>query len=177
MSGGIGYLSDSSELSGGTNPGKVTARGGGVAFGFDIGGALNPGFILAASFSFQSLPDARLSNDTRLINQDHNPQVTMLALMADYYPDPKGGFHVGGGLGLAGVALRQDANPGGNSNNDSESGFGFLPHVGYEWWVGNYWGIGVLGRFLYARTKGDRDGGTGTDSVVGTTISFSATYN
>src|SRR6185436_16186623 len=108
-----------------------------------MGGALNPGFILAASFSFQSLANANLSNDTRLVKDDHNPQVTMLALMADYYPDAKGGFHFGGGLGLAGVSLRRDSNPGGSSNNDGESGFGFLPHVGYEWWVGNYWGIGV----------------------------------
>jgi hypothetical protein len=172
-------MSDNSELNGvgARNPGKVTARGGGVTVGFDIGGALNPGFILAASFMFQSLPDANLSKDTRALKETHNPQISMLALLADFYPDPKSGFHVGGGLGLAGVSLRQDANPGGGSNNDGESGFGFLPHVGYEWWVGSYWGIGVLGRFLYARTKGDRDGGTGTDSVVASSISFSATYN
>jgi hypothetical protein len=162
---------------GARNPGNVSARGGGVTFGFDIGGALNPGFILAASFTFQALSDAKLSDDTRAIKESHNPQVSMLALMADFYPDPKGGFHLGGGLGLAGVSLREDANSGSTSNNDGESGFGFLPHVGYEWWVGNYWGVGVLGRFLYARTKGDRDGGTGTDSVVASSVSFSATYN
>jgi hypothetical protein len=175
MSLGAGYLSDSSDIKSGPSAGKVDARGGGVAFGLDIGGALSPGFILGGSFNFQSLGNANLANDTRLIKDIRNPQVSMLAVMADYYPDPKGGFHAGGGLGFVGLSLRKDDT---GNNNDNESGFGFLPQVGYEWWVGNYWGMGVLGRFLYARTKGDLAiGGSATDSVVGSTISFSATYN
>jgi hypothetical protein len=180
-------MSDSSEASGGNfYRGNVDAKGGGVAFGLDIGGALSPGFILAGSFAFQSLPNANLSNDTRVLapgasagggnTLSRNPQVSLLAVMLDFYPDPKQGFHVGGGLGLSSLAVRGDSGSG--NNDDSRNGFGFMPHVGYEWWVGNYWGVGVLGRFLYTKTKGDTvEGGSEKDSVVATSVSFSATYN
>jgi len=179
MSGGLGYMSDSSEISGGLNYGKVVARGGGIAFGLDIGGALNPGFIIAASFSIQSLPNPNISTDTRPPGSPtRNPQVAMLALLGDFYPDPKTGFHVGGALGFVGLSQRQDSTNTTNNNDESGGGFGFLPHVGYEWWVGNYWGVGVMGRFLYARTKSDlKDGATAKDSIVGSSISFTATYN
>ena len=177
MSGGVGYMSDSSQISG-LGDGKVVARGGGLVLGLDIGGALNPGLIVAASFSFQSLPNPNISTDTRLMPTPRNPQLSMLALMGDFYPDPKTGFHVGGALGLAGLSQRQDSSTNASNNDESGSGFGFLPHVGYEWWVGNYWGVGVMGRFLYARTKSDlKDGTTAKDSVVGSSISFTATYN
>jgi hypothetical protein len=50
-------------------------------------------------------------------------------------------------------------------------------HLGYEWWVGNYWGLGALARATYARTSGDYGGGTATDKMTAFSLSFSATYN
>jgi len=172
---GLGFMTDSAKIEGGTDAGEVDAKGAAIALELAIGGALSPGFILAGSFTFQGLNNPQLSNDTRLMRPDHRPQLTMLALMADIYPNPKRGFHFGGALGIASLRVRDDRATASDAND--ENGFGFAPHVGYEWWVSNYWGLGVLGRFVYARTKGDYAGGTATESVTASSISFSATYN
>ncbi len=172
---GIGYMADSAKIEGGAYAGEVDARGVAVPLELAIGGAISPGFILAGSFTFQGLSRPNLTNDTRLMRPDHRPQLTMLALMADIYPNPKQGFHVGGGLGFASLRVRDDGFA--NTSSNDENGFGFAPHVGYEWWVSNYWGLGVLGRFIYARTKGDYADGTATESITASSISFSATYN
>src|SRR6266498_520645 len=97
---GIGYMADSAKIEGGAYAGEVDARGVAVPLELAIGGAISPGFILAGSFTFQGLSRPNLTNDTRLMRPDHRPQLTMLALMADIYPNPKQGFHVGGGLGF-----------------------------------------------------------------------------
>ena len=107
MSGGIGYMSDSSEVSGGLNYGKVVARGEELELGLDIGGALNPGFIVAASFSFQSLPNPNISTDTRPMGSPpRNPQLTMLALMAISIRIPRRAFTWAERLAL--LAFRSD---------------------------------------------------------------------
>jgi hypothetical protein len=171
---GLGYMGNSATIEGSTNNGTVDAKGVGLTLELDIGAAISPGFILAGSFSGHSLSNAKLSHDTRMLQLEHNPQLSMLAVMADIYPNHKLGFHVGGALGLASVSFRDNGDPNGNPD---ENGFGFAPHIGYEWWVGNYWGIGVLGRFVYARAKGDYASGTETDSVSTGAVSFTATYN
>jgi hypothetical protein len=99
----------------------------------------------------------------------------MLAAMIDVYPNAKGGFHLGGGIGFASFRVRADQDP--RSSDNGQNGFGIAPHVGYEWWVANYWGLGVLGRFVFARTGGDYADGKEKDTVTGGAILFSATYN
>ena len=174
MATGIGYLATSTTFVGPTAT-AVDAAGGAFALDIAVGGALSPGIILAGSFSVQAAGDARLTNDTRLVRRSHDPNLSMLAAMFDVYPNPKGGFHVGGALGFASLRMRADSSD--PQNPEEQSGFGIVPHVGYEWWVGNYWGIGVLGRFLYARTTGDSADGRQTDNSTGAAVMFSATYN
>ena len=99
----------------------------------------------------------------------------MLAAMADVYPNPAGGFHVGGALGLASVRAPNRSDP--TMSSQDESGFGLSGHIGYEWWVANYWGLGALARIGYARAKGDDAGGTAVDKMTVFCLSFSATYN
>jgi hypothetical protein len=172
---GGGYLASSSQLSGGTYQGSVDAIGGAVGLDVAVGGALSPGIILAGSYTFLTVSNATLKNDTRNVQMPHDPTLTMLGAMLDVYPNAKGGFHLGGSLGLASLAIREE--DAARANSGGQNGFGIAPHIGYEWWVGNYWGLGVLGKFVLARTEGDYAGGSERDTVSGMSISFSATYN
>jgi hypothetical protein len=172
---GGGRMSDTTTIEGGQYAGGVDAAGGALAVELDIGGAISRGFILAGSFTGGFLNDPKISDDTRLLRPLRRTQLSMLSIMGDVYPDPSGGFHVGGALGLASLQVRHDDNA--PSSSQDESGFGFSAHVGYEWWVGNYWGLGALGRLFYARTRGDYGTGIATDKLTGFALCFSATYN
>lgn len=172
---GGGYLASSSQLSGGTNQGSVDAVGGAVGLEIAVGGALSPGIILAGSYTFLTVSNANLKNDTRSAKVPHDPTLSVLGAMLDVYPNAKGGFHLGGTLGIAALAIREEGTA--RANAGGQNGFGIAPHVGYEWWVGNYWGLGVLGKFLLARTEGDYAGGREKDTATGVSILFSATYN
>jgi hypothetical protein len=172
---GFGRMNDSATIEGGSYAGTVDANGGAFSLELDIGGALSKGFILAGSYTGTFLGKPDLKNDTRLLRTSRQTNLQMLSVMGDVYPNPSGGFHAGGALGLASV--RDNDLPDANRNQQDQSGLGLSAHVGYEWWVGNYWGLGGLFRFAYARTKGDYVGGTATDKVLAFTILFSATYN
>jgi hypothetical protein len=171
---GIGRMNDSTSIKGGTYAGDVDAAGGAIALEVDVGGAISKGFILAGSYTGTFLGNPDLKNDTRLARTSRQSQLQMLSVMGDVYPNPSGGFHAGGALGLASV--RDTDLPNSNRSQD-QSGLGLSAHVGYEWWVGNYWGLGGLLRFTYARAKGDYAGGEATDKVTAFTLLFTATYN
>jgi hypothetical protein len=167
-------MSNAVTLSGPTYHGKVDAIGGAGSFELSIGGAISPGIIIAGSYLAHTVGDATLKNDTRTSRYPHDPTLSMLAATLDVYPNAKRGFHLGAALGLAAISIRADEDPEAKSG---QSGGGIAPHIGYEWWAGNYWGLGVLGRFFLARSQGDYADGTEKNTVSGAAIYFSATYN
>ena len=169
-------MANASTIEGAPFQGQVNAAGGAFALELDVGGAISPGFILAGSFTVHTVGNAKLTNDTRSYRPEHDPSLTMLAVMLDVYPNAKGGFHLGGALGFASFRVREDTDA--QASSGGQGGFGIAPHVGYEWWVGNYWGLGVLGKFIFARTEGDYGPASKEkDTVTGGSILFSATYN
>jgi hypothetical protein len=172
---GAGRMNDSATIEGGTYAGSVDARGGAATAELDIGGAISKGFILAGSYVGTFLGSPDLKNDTRLVRTSRASNLSMLSVMGDVYPNPSGGFHVGGSLGVASV--RDTDVPNATRSSQDQTGLGLSAHVGYEWWVGNYWGLGGLLRFTYAGTKGDYVGGTATDHITAFTLLFTATYN
>jgi hypothetical protein len=94
--------------------------------------------------------------------------------MAGVYPNPAGGFTSAAHWARERArANRSDP----TMSSQDESGFGLAGHIGYEWWVANYWGLGALARIGYARAKGDDAGGTAVDKMTVFCLSFSATYN
>jgi hypothetical protein len=179
---GGGYMTETSKLAGGRYQGQVTAAGGGLGLDLAIGGAINPGIILAGSIAVTNVSNATLYNDSRsdtITNEPfrsgHDPQLTVLAMLLDVYPKPQGGLHFGGALGVASLRIRADYSA---DSSAATAGVGFAPHVGYEWWVSNYWGLGVLGKFTFAHTEGNNPATGGIKSnIAAGTILFSATYN
>lgn len=144
-----------------SGPNLVTLRGHGPsgsasitdsgAGGFiAIGGAIVPGLVLAGTFQgaafdaeFKGGPfvDATVSSNGK--TRDASNRATggfgMVGMLVDWYPQPKGGWHVGGSAGLGAIVLS-------NSADDSVSGGGnFAGSVfgGYDWSLGRNWGLGL----------------------------------
>jgi hypothetical protein len=65
--------------------------------------------------------------------------VTIFGALADWYPNPEDGWHVGGAIGLAGVALTN-----GGVNTLNGYGLGVSVLGGYDWWIGPQLSLGVM---------------------------------
>lgn len=141
-----------------SNDVKIT--GVGVAGQLLFGGTPAPGLVLGGGTMGLSIAKAKLTvNDQEVPVQDDTVVLSMIGPFVNYYVDPEGGFHILGYLGFAQLSSND------TDSNDEPVGFGLVAGVGYEWWVGEQWGLGVLGKFMYANTQLDVDlvgGGTAT---------------
>jgi hypothetical protein len=61
----------------------------------------------------------------------------------------------------------------GNVSNQQPVGGAIVLGIGYEWWVGDEWGLGVLGRLTGATLNDD----TFTHHVSGISLLATLTYN
>jgi hypothetical protein len=98
--------------------------------------------------------------------------ILVIGPFIDIFPNPTGGFHLGGELGLAGVGLK------GNDSTLSGGGGGAI-WAGYGGWASSQWSIGGLVRLTAAGTK--RKVGPAevevSDGAFGFALEFSATYH
>jgi hypothetical protein len=137
VSNGTGYLglSGSGPLGDAKVSGLASATTvalGGTPFrGFVIAGALSPSLIISPTFN--GAPAAA--------TQGWTLEQFRLALLADWFPDPRGGWHVGGSAGLHLSALNNDA----AQLSWSGGGFGASAFGGYDFWIGPRWSLGVIG--------------------------------
>jgi hypothetical protein len=166
----------------GHDPG-VTVSGVSTVGELAIGYAVWPGRILGlGSYSGslvvssrrldidQPMPPAEVLNDVRDFN--------VFGPFYDHYFDPHGGLHIQGAVGVAtvrGVGLSE-------VRLDPEHvviGAGLVLGLGYEWWVSDQWGFGLLARVALASTTSDDQDGVHWQHAVAASpaILFTATYN
>jgi hypothetical protein len=168
VGGGIGSL-----LSANIDQGPNEFSSGGVTLDFEalVGGSPASGLSIGGGV----LGSLQLSGDweSDAITGSQNADLTTLIIgpFADGYPHPRGGFHVGGLLGLATVSF--DAPGGGDGTN--ALGFGGAGWLGYDAWVAPEWSIGGALRLDALRaTNSDDDV---TVSKVGLTLALTVLYN
>lgn len=151
--------------------GPADATTGGLTLAYDllIGGAPSPGFVLGGGISgaLQLSGDWELDSGAKLGGGNLNTFV--IGPFAEGYPDPNGGLHFGGLVGLARL--------GGDTSSATESlsavGVGGAFWAGTGVWVAPEWSMGGLIRL---------DAATGKDSdvsvtAVGLSVMFSVLYN
>lgn len=135
--------------------------GGSPASGLTIGAGLLAGFQLSGEWDATQAVGSQSADLTSII----------IGPFADGYPHPRGGFHLGGLLGLASVAFE---GPGGGGGSDAV-GVGGAGWLGYDLWVAPEWSMGGSLRLDALRaTNSDDDV---TISKVGATLSVSVLYN
>lgn len=142
LSTGIGYLSSSTE-------GDATFSGVATPFEALFGGTVGPVAIGGGIFTDYSLStSASVGGQSSAFFNDVSMYLVGAEAFGDIYIDPHGGFHIRPFLGYAALQFSYQGNTG-NSPGGPIFGLG----VGYDFWVGDEWSIGVLGRFGYAPLK------------------------
>lgn len=115
----------------GLSSGSTLALGGTPLPGLVIGGMLNTTTVRG---SFEGRPEGRetSANASRL----------MLGVLADWFPKPNDGWHVGAALGFAAITLT-------DSSLDDAIGAAFAAKLfgGYDWWIGPEWALGLAAVF------------------------------
>jgi hypothetical protein len=154
---GGGYLAD---WTSGSGAGATSLTSHGVAGSLELyfGGTPLPGLAVGV-VSTLVLPG---SNATLFSTN---------GIYVDYYLDPQGGFHLIGVLGIAQIAL-DDKDSRISSEGMGTAGLG----VGYDWWIGDEWSIGFLGRLTYAMASFESNGLFERQDVLTPTLSLTFTY-
>jgi hypothetical protein len=148
---GIGVLSawgsgplGSASISGFATAGDLSIGGtiapglvlGGVVREWSASGMFNGGPVITATTTYFANGVATTSHPT-LSGNTHIESLELGAFL-DWYPNPEKGWHVGGSLGLGGMALIDDAGTRSVSGAVAGSIFG-----GYQWWLGPAWSLGI----------------------------------
>src|SRR5262249_29851076 len=129
-------------------------KGGGIAFDLGIGGTVGKGVVIGGEYMFQQAvkPTFTVNGNSFSSAGDVNANFGVLGPFIDWYPDPEGGLHVGGMLGIAILDLQ---NTNDSSTSAADSGVGGGLSVGYDWFVAPEWSIGVLGKFWGGTVRHD----------------------
>jgi hypothetical protein len=157
---------------------KMTYKGWGPAYELLIGGTVATGFVVGGGFVGQDIKDPTLSLemngtslDALLGSQDLTVHgslgVGALGPFVDWFPDERGGLHVGAMLGLALLGLPGD------------QGFAGSLWGGYDVWVGNQWSLGAQARAAAVRANRTLEGFDGrlSDTAVTYELLFTALYH
>ncbi len=113
----------------------VSATGVGGTYEFALGGTLGKGVVVGG-----------MINPKVLAVSDLDLQVMLLSFagpFVDYYPDPSKGVHFQGAAGVASASYR----------NHLSGTFELMAGAGKEWWVGEQWSVGLLGRLSYLNPR------------------------
>jgi hypothetical protein len=161
---GPGYLTSSLEFED-LDPGLEALAAeyeiSGVGAGIDLmlGGAVTPGIVIGGGYLFNQAQNPTLTVDGEELGDadDTNFNFGVIGPFIDVYPDPHDGLHLGAILGFAAATLTDDD----GDTDASARGFGGGALAGYDFWVGEQWSLGVLGRFTVGTVSDDGDEATG----------------
>ncbi|MGD8861605.1 MAG: hypothetical protein PVI30_16470 [Myxococcales bacterium] len=158
---------------------ELDLTGGGLGMSIGIGGALTDNLILhgdiyqATIFTPNVEVDGVDYGDADELAEDFGigdeARIAGLGVGLAYYFMPVN-IYVSGSVGF-GQAIFEDFR---GDVDGSNLGLGLDVLVGKEWWVGNDWGLGVAGQFVYLSTDDDV---LGDIDATAFNVLFSATYN
>ena len=153
--------------------GDVTVKGGGIGVDFAFGGTLAPGLVLGGEYVFQQAVKPTVESRVLSGTTNDNANFGVIGPFIDWYPDPSGGFHFGGLLGLAAMtASRQDG-----TTNASDRGVGAGLGVGYDFFVAREWSLGILGKAFGGSVSNTTGNTTEKFSVSAFSLMFSVLYH
>ena len=141
----------------------IDLSGLGLATEFVLGGTAAPGLVVGGGTFGTVVPTmtyAMRVNGVKL--EKDGGGATALGFVGpfvDYYPNPSKGLHVQGAVGLTTSSITFPS-----ELSASGTGVGAMVGVGYEWWVGEQWSAGVLGRLTTTSPSLKDDDGDEWDS-------------
>jgi hypothetical protein len=177
---GPAYLSVSSEH----DPDAITDfefSGAGYLWNLSIGGSPAQGLVLGGTLFSQTAVNPTMTVGDTETDVDGNLGFAMIGVFVDGFPDPQGGFHVGGMLGIAAVGVTEEATSS-NSDEEGSTGAGLAVWAGYDFWVGDVWSVGGMLQLAAASAEEEfepliGDKVTRTDSVSSAALLFTFLYH
>ncbi|MEZ4223984.1 MAG: hypothetical protein R3B13_23750 [Polyangiaceae bacterium] len=125
---------------------------GGAGLGIDIwlGGTPWPGLVIGGGISGNSVDEPKIEAGGTSQNISNTTlTASMLGLFVDGFPDPEGGFHVGGMLGIATLTFRDED----RDEEQRHGGGGAALWAGYAGWIGSDWSLGGMLRLAAQATE------------------------
>jgi hypothetical protein len=156
--------------------GDIDGSGMSLALDLAVGYAPSPGIVLGGTVMMEKLPSTTV-DAARPISTDIGTM--LLGPFFDGYPDARGGFHLGAGLGFARAKVERQELAGFTDSN----GYGLAGWIGYDMWVADQWSTGLVLRVMGTHTKADavatENGGAGSASMSTRSIAVMITglYN
>jgi hypothetical protein len=118
--------------------GNASLSGGGISLLLALGGTLADGLVLGGMFDI-AVSDSTSSSLGVAPGTDVGGGLEGLDFFADWYPNARGGWHVGAGVGFGFVALNLPSSQTLGGGDETGTVFG-----GYDGWIGQQWSAGVL---------------------------------
>jgi hypothetical protein len=160
MSVGGGYMSSKVTYDESTIADRTLSGGGGV-LELLIGGSPARGLAIGGGLWGQNAQDPETDPDSA--DSYESLDFGMLGVFIDGFPDPTGGFHVGGAIGVAslnGAFEDDDLDPDPDRIGEEEggtAGIGGSVWAGYDAWISPEWSLGGMLRFSGAVTSSNAD--------------------
>ncbi len=153
---------------------EIAYVGGGGTFGVAAGGTVAPNFVIFGNLfgMFLSDPDVEL-NGVRQGGVSGTTTIGGIGPGAAYFFQPIN-IYISGTV-AATFFQAQDAD--GTNAYESDTGYGAQLMVGKEWWISQYWGIGLAGELIQAGGMKDKTDPTFKWGGTAFSLVFSATYN
>ncbi|MGA8890655.1 MAG: hypothetical protein WB493_03735 [Anaeromyxobacteraceae bacterium] len=166
LDGGIGYAG-SSTSQGGVN---ASITGASSQFGVAVGGAVAENVILAGDIWGGVLFAPKVTVGGITGTRSSSASLVGFGPHLSYYFMPAN-IYLSLTPAITIVSLTYDG-----SSANTKAGFGSKIALGKEWWVGDHWGLGVAGQFMFSINV---DEGTNppTWSTFAGGVAFSATLN
>jgi hypothetical protein len=163
---GLGYATGTAEPDFSGAP-EIDLSGLAIPVELSLGGTVGRGVVLGVGSFGASIPTLTLetSSDFGDLETETDAVLSTIGPFIDVYPNPEQGLHIQAGVAYAVIAASEDDD---ELLGDDYAGGGFalMAGVGYEWWVGEQWSVGVLGRIQYASATLEADSGDLPDSDV-----------
>lgn len=123
----------------------VKVKGSGGSFALGLGGTPTPGLAIGGELLVQVASKPTVEAAGIELQSNSAVALSTFGPFVDWFPDPKGGGHVGAMIGWASFA----------GTNYSSSGYGAALFGGYDFWIGDQWSLGPLVRLTAAKTSKD----------------------
>jgi hypothetical protein len=127
--------------------------GNGLAFDLALGGAVSPSVAIGGDFAFQRINERVVTYKGQENSTTTEAALGLAGFMVDVFPMQKSGFHFGGTVGPALLAM---TDPSIETSVFNAIGAGFGAHAGYDFPLGQSpWSLGCMVRFLGVTTADD----------------------
>jgi hypothetical protein len=126
-----------------------------VAIDLLIGGSPVPGLAVGGALLSSNASEPSLEYPGQSDRELDDLTFGHLGLFVDGFPDPKGGFHVGGSIGFDAVTIVDEANE--FEEELTFGGAGLNVWAGYDAFISPEWSLGGLLRLTGSVTHNDED--------------------